>query len=204
MKKFFLLAAMGLICTSSLNAQEQPIAEAIAESVEVSGTPVENIKPNTRPLTVLAELSGGNRLSGTLVNSDQLSMKTSFGEATIPLSEVAGVRLASGDDVSTTVVMLNGDSITGAVDMKQITIETDWGTANVKGSAILALLFVPNVQWQASANLSGKRWTLVDSKPAPVPTTGAQPNPAIGGTPPRVTTPQPNAPVFRNGVIISQ
>lgn len=203
MKKYFLSAVFGLACVNGTFAQDKAATETIAESVEVAGgTPVENVKANTRPLTVVAELSGGNRLSGTLVNTDQLSMKTSFGEASIPLSEVAGLRLASGEDVSTTVVMLNGDSITGAVDMKQITIETDWGTANVKGSAILALLFVPNVQWQASVNLSGRRWTLVDSKPAAVPAT---PAPAAGTTtnPPRGSS-QPNGPVFRNGVIISQ
>jgi hypothetical protein len=206
MKKCFLFAVLGLVCVGTVRAQEQPIAETIAESVEVPGTPIENIKPNTRPLTVVAELSGGNRLSGTLVNSDQLSMKTSFGEAAIPLSEVAGLRLASGDDVSTTVVMLNGDSITGAVDLKQITIETDWGTANVKGSAILSLLFVPNVQWQASSNLSGRRWTLIDSKPAvQALAPGAQVAPGSNATvPARVNSSQPNVPAFRNGVIISQ
>ncbi len=126
-------------------------------------------------------------------------MKTSFGEASIPMSEIAGIRLPYGDDVSTTVVMLNGDSITGAVDIKQLSIETEWGSANIKGSAIQSILFVPNVQWQPSSNLSGKRWTLADVKPNP---SSATPGANPAGSSARPAT-QP-APAFRGGTIIGQ
>jgi hypothetical protein len=187
------LAFAAIACLLSVQVMAQE-AETIAETVEVPGTPVEKVDPKVRPLTVVVELSGNSgRISGTLVDSNSLSMKTSFGEAAIPLSEVAGVRLASGEDVSTTVVMLNGDSITGAIDIKQLTVETEWGTATIKGSSIQSMLFVPNVQWNATSNLSGRRWTLIDSQPK-----SATPTPTSAT--PAASTRQ----VIRNGVIVNQ
>ena len=195
-----LLAGLLIIpasCMVSLAQETEAVAETVAETVEVPGTPVENVNSKVRPLTVVVELaSNSGRISGTMIDSNQLAMKTSFGEASIPLSEVAGVRLASGEDVSTTVVMLNGDSITGAIDIKQLTVETEWGTATIKGSSIQSMLFVPNVQWNMSNNISGRRWTLIDSTPAK---NAPAATPSTSG--PAATT---SRQVIRNGVIVTQ
>ncbi len=206
-RSFALTAAtLGPFNAGNAVAQENG-DEAIAEAVAVeNGIPAEKIDPKVRPLTLSVDLLNGNKISGTLVDTTQLSMKTSFGEASIPLGEVAGVRLASGEDVSTTVVMLNGDSITGATDIKQLTIDTDWGTARINGSAIQSLLFVPNVQWNAASNLSGRRWSLIDNAtttPGAVPSNGQSTanRPGTSNTQPRQVSPTP---IFRNGVIISQ
>ena len=104
-----------------------------------------------------------------------------FGEAQIPLSEIAGVRFATGDETSTTVVMLNGDSITGATDTKFITVETEWGTAKINGSSLVSMLFVPGLQWESSHGLNGKRWSLVEAKPIPTsPTRPTIPQGTVG------------------------
>ena len=161
-------AILSIVCLTApaVWAQDDEAEEPIAQAIAVEGTPADKVDSKVRPLTVSVELLGGARLNGTLVDSSSLAMKTSFGEAGIPLAEVAGIRLPSGEDVSTTVVMLNGDSITGATDLKQITIDTEWGSARINGTAVQSLLFVPNVQWNAGNNLSGKRWTLSDVEPA--------------------------------------
>ena len=39
--------------------------------------------------------------------------------------------------------MLNGDSITGATDVKLMTVETEWGVAQINGQSIQSILFVP-------------------------------------------------------------
>ena len=148
-------------------AEATPAKPAPAKS---AGTPIEKVKSAARPLNVTADLNTSTAISGTLVEVDVLSIKTAFGEASIPLSEIAGIRFPHGDDVSTSVVMLNGDSITGATDIKMVTIETDWGTAKINGSAIQSILFVPNLKWSAAPGISGKRWSLQDVK-APTTTT---------------------------------
>lgn len=88
-------------------------------------------------------------------------MKTAFGELTIPLSEVAGIKLASEGNTSTTVVMHNGDSVTGAWDFDHIELRTEWGMATIDGTAINSLLFAQGMAWVSEGGVSGKRWKLM-------------------------------------------
>jgi hypothetical protein len=193
MKRLFSYVAMALLLSGNAAAQEK-IAEAVA--VEAPGAAK---IAKARPLTITVELTSDTKIAGTLVETNQLMMKTSFGEASIPLSEVAGIRFASANDNSTTVVMLNGDSITGATDLKMMTVETEWGTAKINGSSIQSVLFVPDLRWNASAGLSGKRWMLVDSKQpgGQVVPAGGQVVPSTGTNLPGTVVPTGGQPVVR-------
>lgn len=190
MKKAGLVSLMLLMGTSVVSKAQEAIAEAkVATEAEADASKPKSI----RPLTVATELVGEVKITGTLVDSTALQMKTSFGEAQIPLSEIAGVRFATGDETTTTVVMLNGDSITGATDTKYLTIETEWGTAKINGSSLVSMLFVPGLQWESSNGLNGKRWSLVEVKPA------ARPNVQPGQ--PSQIPPLPGVVPFSGGTI---
>ncbi len=189
------LGILALVSSAVAVQGQEAIAEATVVNADRNNSEAtEAAKAKAmRPLTVATELVGETRIMGTLVDSTALQMKTSFGEAQIPLTEIAGVRFASGDETSTTVVMLNGDSITGATENKFITVETEWGTAKINGSSLLSMLFVPGLQWESSTGLNGKRWSLVEAKPnLQVPRTGTPnqnpPNTITSG----FTAPSPN------------
>lgn len=168
-----LLACGGMLVTMPLqsNAQDEPIAVAKPTTSEAkSATP--KAKPaadsKLRPLTISAQLLRTDMvITGALVESTQIVLKTAFGEASIPLAEVAGVRFPAGQDTSTTVVMLNGDSITGASDVKAVTVDTEWGTAKINGENVLSMMFVPGLEWQSINGLNGSRWTLTEAKAKP-------------------------------------
>lgn len=152
-------------------AQDQ---EATAIVTPRSISPQSGTNPNAGgsklpPLSVTVELMGGSKIVGTLVDVVQLPMKTSFGEASVPLAEVAGVKFASADDSSTTVILKNGDSITGATDLKVISVDTEWGSAKINATSIASILLLPDLRWNASNGLSGRRWSLVDAKQANAP-----------------------------------
>ncbi len=174
------------------SAAESPATaegDAPAEAVEAkypSAEPVKDATPKVRPLSVTVDLLSSTEIVGTLTDITSLDMQTSFGTANIPLSEVAGIRFASADDASTTVVMLNGDSITGATDVKLVTVETEWGTAAINGQSVQSILFVPNVVWNPNTGLNGKRWTLVSDK---------QPAPPAASTAPATPSNVPSQPV---------
>jgi hypothetical protein len=142
-------------------AKAKPVARAIASSQKV------------RPLSVAIDLLSSTKLQGTLTDTTTLEMRTSFGTANIPLSEVAGIKFASADDATTTVVMLNGDSITGATDVKLVTVETEWGMATINGPNIASIMFVPGLNWNPTAGLNGKRWNLANAKTTKPVTTSA-------------------------------
>ena len=148
--------------------EDLPVAKPTASGDDPVATAVSS--PGalaTRPLSVTITLANQSVIRGTLTDTTEVQMKTGFGELMIPLSEVAGIRFASQEDTSTTIVMLNGDSVTGATDVKRLTIDTEWGAAQVNGPSIASILLVPNLQWSSIAGLNGKRWYLTESNNVP-------------------------------------
>lgn len=164
---------LALAVSSGAFAQDQtpPAAVPVAQPTEneapaAKAAPARAKKSDLKTvsaLSVTVEIVGGTQLRGTLVDASQLPMRTSFGQADIPLSEVAGIRLANKDDAVTTVVLHNGDSITGATNLPHLIVETEWGTADITGSSISNILFAPDLKWSASEGLNGNRWTLSDA-----------------------------------------
>ncbi len=206
-RRYLLCSVIAGLSTSAAFAQEEPIAVAAPvtadapkevvgqEVIKVDAAKAAEVKSESdkrvRPLTVSIQLLRSDLvLTGALTDSTLLALKTAFGEASIPLSEVAGVRFPSGQDTSTTLVMLNGDSITGASDVKSVTVETEWGSAKVNGENISSMMFVPGLEWQNTKGLNGSRWTLTEAKAkpagtavAPSATTSGAPNNSIPGLP---------------------
>ena len=184
-RRLFLLATLISLASncSILTAQE-----ATATVVRVPAASATKMGP----LTVTVELIGGQRITGALTEATKLPIRTVFGAAEPDYSEIAGVKLASAEDTSTTVIFKNGDSVTGATDLKTVSVDTEWGSAKINGSSIASILFLPDLKWTSSMGMSGKRWSLVDSKSPPLqsgqllpPSTGPQ-NPT---TRPLVPTP---------------
>ena len=159
----FLLCALvtaGPNC-SFLDAQDK---EATATATKVRA-PAASI-PKMGPLTVTVEMLGGQKITGTLTEITELPIRSSFGEVKVPLSQVAGVKLASAEDPSTTIILKNGDSVTGATDLQTVSVDTEWGSAKINGSSITSLLLLPDYKWTSASGISGKRWSLQDVKTA--------------------------------------
>jgi hypothetical protein len=197
------VAASSLLFPSTSVAQDEPIAVAAPVTESATKEPAkenafsatgqdvaqaEASDKRVRPLTVSVQLLRSDLIiTGALTDSTLLMLKTAFGEASIPLSEVAGVRFPSGQDTSTTLVMLNGDSITGASDVKAVTVETEWGSAKINGENISSMMFVPGLEWQSVNGLNGTRWSLTEAKakptaPASPPVFGNQPGQVGSGS----------------------
>jgi hypothetical protein len=157
--KTMLYASLSLLFVGTLTSfglgQEK---EATATAVAVPAS------PKMGPITVTVDLIGGQKISGTLTEVTQIPIRTAFGEASVPLAEVAGVKLATAEDTSTTIIMKNGDSITGATDLKVLQVDTEWGSAKINGSSVTSILLLPDLKWNATIGLNGRRWSLVDSK----------------------------------------
>ncbi|GAB5402370.1 MAG: hypothetical protein Aurels2KO_06010 [Aureliella sp.] len=195
-----IMAAAFFGISPSVFAQDEAIAEAVAldpiataqvaedgqAADEPRGDRIARSEPTVRPLTVSASLTDRSIITGTLLDSTSVAIRTAFGEASLPLSEVAGIRFPAADDTSTTVVMLNGDSITGATDLKFINVETTWGSAKINGQSIASMLFVPGLAWDATEGLGGRRWVLKE-KTAPNAVQQQNPVQAASGTRPAPT-----------------
>jgi hypothetical protein len=200
MKRFLLTTLLAVTYSlPTASAQDEPIAEAAPATrpgATSSPSPAPKVNPSVaaRPITVSINLVDDvTLLTGTLTETNTLSIKTAFGAAELPLSEVAGIKFPRGEDSSTTVVMLNGDSITGATDLKFATIETSWGSAKINGQSISSMLFVPGLSWQATDIMSSKRWQLIETPRNPQ-TAGNAPGGSRPGQPGQSVQPGTNRP----------
>ena len=150
---FGLAAAFGASC-STLSAQE-----ATATAVRVPANASTKIGP-----TVTVDMLGGQKIIGTWTDINELPFRGAVGDVKVQLSQVAGIKLASPDDPSTTIIYKNGDSITGATELQSVSVDTEWGSAKINASSIISLVLLPDLKWNAAIGLNGKRWSLVDSK----------------------------------------
>lgn len=115
-----------------------------------------------RVLTCEVHLHGETTFVGTLLELTELEMMTSFGSAKVPLTQVAGVKMASDGNPSTTVVLHNGDSISGALDLETVVLETEWGKAHINGPLVAELMMSQGLTWVAKNTTQGTRWTLAE------------------------------------------
>jgi hypothetical protein len=158
------IALASLVFAQSARAQE---AEAVAVPAKPAPAAPTATAPKSGPITVTVDLIGGQRITGALTELGAIPVRASWGPGEIPIPEVAGIKFASSDDPSTTIILKNGDSLTVATDLKSVVVDTEWGQAKINGSAILSMLFIPDLKWTASIGLNGKRWSLADAKAAP-------------------------------------
>ena len=166
----FSLSLVWLSVTGLSLAQDAPVA-AVPTAVPVSATPTTPspssssvrssnvITRKLQPQSVTITLLDGMKLSGELAEVDQWNMKTSFGTTNLPLSTVAGMRMAQEGSAVTTVVLHNGDNLTGAVQLDQVVIQTEWGRAEINGNHVASIL------WTSETGLNGMRWRLVADEP---------------------------------------
>lgn len=169
-----LIACVGVCLSSAALADEDALGEPIAKAmpIERRGMPEADLlkvdrqlQSGATPLVATVQLNvSDDALRGQLLSSPQISVTTSFGEVDVPLSEVAGIKLASQGTPTTTIVLHNGDSITGACDIGRVELRTEWGLADVEGTAINTLLFIDGVTWVSDDTLGGARWRLVDKR----------------------------------------
>jgi len=211
-------SSLACFLLAGISYAEDAPAVAVPTAVPVSATPTptpttfspspssvirssSSINRKLQPHSVTINLTDGMKLTGELTEVDQWSMKTTFGSTNLPLSTVAGIRLAQEGNAITTVVMHNGDALTGAIQLDQVVIQTEWGRAEINGNHVASILFVPGLKWVSETGLNGMRWKLVADEPA-----RTAPNAAAGarggqpGQPGQPGVPgQPNVPGVRPG-----
>src|SRR5438046_808414 len=114
-----ILVSLGLIWTSIAGAAlaQDTSPTAVPTAVPVSATPTTStsspiitrtstaVTRKLQPQSVTIALLDGMKLQGELTEVDQWTMKTSFGSTNLPLSTVAGMRMAQEGSAMTTVVL---------------------------------------------------------------------------------------------------
>jgi len=110
--------------------------------------------------TVFVRLSDVKSIAGELEGLDSISLKTKFGEITIPLKMIAGIQMHVDENDSAVIVLEDGDSITGVPTVPALTLITDWGKAEVLPDAVKSITTTANSKFVRQSTDFGTRWTL--------------------------------------------
>ena len=145
-----------LKCFIALAAACLMFATANAQESESTPSTNEKIVGGAMKMTLQNKLE----LSGTPVDLEAIEMSSLFGEAKIPLHTIAGIRFAQGPEEQTTVVLLNGDALTGDINLADINFVSDWGEAKVNVAHVVSVVFRDDLAWSGVATPNGKRWRL--------------------------------------------
>ena len=141
----------------AIPAFAQEILETTPE--ELVPTPASRPDDSKSSLMKLV-LKEGLEMAGTPVELDAIKMDSLFGEATIPLDTIAGIRFGKQAGEQTTVVLLNGDSLTGEISLDEIKFVAEWGEATVFTGHIDSIVFRSDLAWSSVSTPNGPRWRL--------------------------------------------
>jgi len=81
--------------------------------------------------------------------------------------EIAGIKLHVNADDDAVIALKNGDLVTGAVDLTQVSLKTSWGKAHVKLDQIETILADSKSRFFSETNSGKKGWRFSSGAIAP-------------------------------------
>ena len=136
---------------------------AMTES-SVGGNQMDNqmSQPMSGSASHFITLSGNRMVEGKMEITGKLSFETKFGEVGIGVDQIKGIRFHVDGDDAAVVVLKNGDTITGIPKLDNVTLNTEWGRAEVETKYIESLVTNRNARFQPNTNIGGPGWILLN------------------------------------------
>ncbi len=142
---------------------QRPVTEVVLkyDAPPVGGDP---IMSGMGEGALFIRLSDSKRMAGQVEGFKEFKLTTAIGELTIPVKEVAGIKLHTTSDDKAVVVLNNGDSITGVPDLSGVELITDWGKAEIDPEFIESITSTAGAKFRQQSSDFGVRWTLDTGK----------------------------------------
>lgn len=86
--------------------------------------------------TFYVKIDEATTIQGQLLQTEGLKFSTSFGEVTLPIEKIEAIKMSGGGDNSAVVAFVNGDMVTGKLDIDELHLKTSWGKAYVNAISI--------------------------------------------------------------------
>lgn len=107
------------------------------------GTPAVEIPPMATPKPVPdgrfhVQLSDGSLLVGKFADVDQLKLKCVVGTIDVPMRKISSIQLEK--DRTARIQFRNSDTLSGELQMTELTLETSFGEANIQLATIVAVI----------------------------------------------------------------
>lgn len=162
-----LIAATGLtlVVLVALSAVESVAQDRSDSKKDPPKAPVQTTIVSDGSMNL--KLKKGLDLKGTPLNLESVKMTSIIGEIDIPLHTIAGIKFPEKSGDQHTLVLHNGDSLTGDVQLSSVKIVSQWGEALVNTSELTYVVFGDDLRWSNDAGTGKGRWRL--SRPPATP-----------------------------------
>ena len=145
----------------------------LAILIGASCAPVLNAQDVTGPegAKIYVTVSQNREIAGTPVELTEIKVTTSFGEVSIPLAKIDGIKMHADSADSSVIAFKNGDLVTGKVTLEVIKLKTDWGTAHINTAQIDTVTADRNSRFYSDSSGQAKGWRFTNT-----PATSVSPN----------------------------
>ena len=116
---------------------------------------------------IYVKVTRSRELSGTAIDLESIQFKAEFGEVTIPMAKIAGIKLNGNAEGDAVVALKNGDLVTGGISLDTVSLKTAWGKAHIKLDQIETILADPASRFFAETNSGKKGWRFSSGAAAP-------------------------------------
>ncbi len=117
---------------------------------------------------VFISVSQNRELTGSVVELDELSVSTSFGEVKVPMNKIDGIKMNIGEGNGAVLAFKNGDMLSGKVNLEKVKLKTDWGTAHIDATQIETITTDKNARFFTDNTTGGSGWRFTKAQPVPV------------------------------------
>lgn len=131
-----------------------PMAMASADAQELSSD--EGAK-------VFVSITRNNNLSGKILGLETLTVETEFGEVSIPMAKVDGIKMHSDAKDNAVIAFKNGDLVTGKVVLDTVKLKTRWGTAHVNTGKIETITLSESSRFYSDTSSGKAVWRFTKS-----------------------------------------
>ena len=97
-------------------------------------------------------------ISGLPIDLIEIKVSTSFGEVSVPMAKVEGIKMHADSDDSAMIAFRNGDVVTGKVNLDKIKLKTDWGVAHVNTAQIDQITTTRSARFYPDSSGGTKGW----------------------------------------------
>ena len=131
-----------------------PMAIASVDAQELS----------TEGSTLYVSIGSNNNISGKILELDTLKVETAFGEVSIPMTKIDGIKMHSDAKDNAVIAFKNGDLVTGKVVLDTVKLKTRWGTAHINTEKVETITNSQDSRFYSDTSTGKAVWRFTKSR----------------------------------------
>lgn len=116
---------------------------------------------------VFVSIERNDDLSGSIVDLENLKVETAFGQVSIPISKVDGIKMHADAKDNAVIAFKNGDLVTGKVVLEVVKLKTEWGTAHINTDKVEAITTSKNSKFYSDNSTGQAVWRFTKASSLP-------------------------------------